>query len=76
MSNADLIPEVLELVKRCANGHGRDAVDVLCELDRATLIGYASCLVAMHAGHLIAITGSEDAAVEYLTQQQDMNRHE
>ena len=76
MNNTDMTLEVLELVKRCASGHGRDAVDVLCELDRATLIGYACGLASIHAGHLIAITGSDEAAVEYLTQQQDMHRHE
>lgn len=76
MSNADMMPEVLELVKRCASGHGRDAVDVLCDLDRATLIGYASGLASIHAGHLLAITGSEQGAVEYLTRQQEHYRHE
>ncbi|WP_288756182.1 hypothetical protein [uncultured Dermacoccus sp.] len=74
MSNADDAREMLELVKRCASGHGRDAVDVLCDLDRATLIGYASGLASIHAGHLLAITGSEQAAVEYLSAQQDEYR--
>lgn len=68
--NLDMV-EALELVKRCASGHGREAVDVLCDLDRATLINYASGLASIHAGHLIAITGSEQAAVEYLSAQQE-----
>lgn len=75
MSNADMV-EALELVQMFASGHGREAVDVLCDLDRATLISYASGLASIHAGHLLAITGSEQAAVEYLTRQQEHYRHE
>lgn len=75
MNSADLI-EALELVKACVQGDTRFMVDAALALDAETAVRYIMALTTFQAGLLHNITGSEQAAVEYLTQQQDMHRHE
>ena len=75
MNNADMI-EALELVKACAQGDTRFMVDAALALDAETAVRYIMALTTFQAGLLNNLTGSDEAAVEYLTRQQEHYRHE
>jgi len=49
-------------------------VDVALALDAETAVRYIMALTTFQAGLLHNITGSDEAAVEYLTQQQENYR--
>ena len=73
MNSADLV-ESLELVKACAQGDTRRMVDTALALDAETAVRYIMALTTFQAGLLHNVTGSDEAAVEYLLEQQEHYR--
>ena len=73
MNSADLI-EALELVKACTQGDTRRMVDTALALDAETAVRYIMALTTFQAGLLHNITGSEQAATQFLTEQQENYR--
>ena len=73
MSNADMV-EALELVKACTQGDTRRMVDTALALDTETAVRYIMALTTFQAGLLHNITGSEQAATQFLTEQQEHYR--
>ena len=73
MSNADMV-EALELVKACTQGETRFMVDAALALDTETAVRYIMALTTFQAGLLHNITGSDEAATQFLTEQQEHYR--
>ena len=73
MNNADMV-EALELVKACAQGDTRRMVDAALALDTETAVRYIMALTTFQAGLLYNITGSDEAATQFLSEQQEHYR--
>lgn len=73
MNNADMI-EALELVKACAQGDTRFMVDSALALDTETAVRYIIALTTFQAGLLNNLTGSDEAATQFISEQQENYR--
>lgn len=73
MSNADMV-EALELVKACTQGDTRFMVDAALALDTETAVRYIIALTTFQAGLLNNLTGSDEAATQFITEQQEHYR--
>lgn len=73
MNNADMV-EALELVKACTQGDTRFMVDAALALDTETAVRYIVALATFQAGLLHNVTGSEQAATQFLSEQQENYR--
>ena len=71
--NLDMI-EALELVKACTQGDTRFMVDAALALDSETAVRYIIALTTFQAGLLNNLTGSDEAARQYITEQQERYR--
>lgn len=73
MSNAEMV-EALELVKMCTQGDTRRMVDTVIALDAETAVRYIMALTTFQAGLLSNLTSSDEAAAQFLTEQQENYR--
>ena len=73
MNSADVV-ESLELVKACTQGNTRFMVDAALALDSETAVRYIIALTTFQAGLLNNLTGSDEAARQYITEQQERYR--
>ena len=71
--NLDMI-EALELVKACTQGDTRFMVDAALALGTETAVRYIVALTTFQAGLLNNLTGSDEAATQFITEQQEHYR--